>query len=605
MKGSLSRKLAIYFLVVIVLSLASVGVVTYTRSSKELNEQSSRHMAQIANNAMYQTDLYFQNYERSMASLLSNQDIKQFVDQSSRLEGYDYYSYFSSIREYGMRPIFIRSPEILDIYIISYAGNSIHAFNGVMDRSFTQNEMEQRLAMLKEKTKDNGSLSAINASIIPEWKNGVITLARKIRGRTSPEYNGILAFEVQSKELSTLWGGIDLGQGGYFFIVDEAGEIVYHPKSEMIGTRVPENIGRKIAESDLQTFESEGEHEKRMFVSRKSDYSGWTLVVSMPMDELKRPIAGIRTTTLGIGLVTLVLAIWLSQRFGRSITRPIRVLKNGMRQTEKGNWVTIPVQHHEPKDEIDELTFRYNLMVKRLSELVKQVYEAELQNRETRLERQKAEFQSLQLQINPHFLYNTLETIACYAALKDSEEITEIVKAMAYMLRYSVQTNLEEITVANELKHVLTYMVIMKHRFDHPFEIDAVVPPKYLLHKMVRLTLQPLVENVFQHAFPDGVEPHHYIRIDAGEDDNTFWVSLEDNGVGIPPDKLAELNERLNTYRLTDEGDKNEKVTGGIGIVNVHRRIQMVFGEEYGLRITSKEGAGTKMYMVMPQSRPV
>ncbi|MCS7461055.1 histidine kinase [Paenibacillus doosanensis] len=601
MKGNLSRKLLTYFLIVIVLSLSSVGVVTYTRASKELDEQSARHMSQIVNNAMYQTDLYLQNYDRAMTSLLSNQDVKQFIDMP-RIDGYDYYSFYSSIKAYGIKPLFISNPEINNVYIISYNENAIFAFNSGYDQPLSPPEVHEQLQMLKQRTKDNGLLSALNTTILPERKNSVITLARKIKGLSSPNFNGILAFEVQSRELSTLWGGIDLGEEGYFFIMDESGEIVYHPQREMIGTMVPDKLREQIGASDAQMFEGGEGNKKQAFVSRKSAYSGWTLVVSMPLDQLKKPISSIRTTTIAIGLVTLVLAIWLSQRFGLSITRPIRVLKNGMRQTEKGNWVTIPVNHYEPKDEIDELTFSYNLMVKRLSELVKQVYEAELTNRETQLERQKAEFQSLQMQINPHFLYNTLETIACYAALKDSDEISEIVKAMAYMLRYSVQTNLEEITVANELKHVLTYMVILRHRIDYEFEIDAAVPPKYLLHKMVRLTLQPLVENIFQHAFPEGVEPHHYIRVDAGEEDGIFWVSVEDNGEGIPEAKLAELNERLSSYRLTDDHGSKERVTGGIGIVNVHRRIQMVFGEEYGLRIESKAGEGTKIFMLMPMS---
>ncbi|WP_282935382.1 sensor histidine kinase [Paenibacillus sp. RC67] len=603
MKGNLSRKLFTYFLVVIVVSLTSVGIFTYTRSSNELDKLSNRHMSQIVNNAMYQTDLYLQSYDRSMSSLLSNQDVKQFLDMPP-LNGYDYYSFYSSIKEYGIKPIFIRSPEMVNIYILSYNGNSVFSFNGGgSDQPLSSTEAAKRLAMLKEKTKDNGQLSALNTTIQPERKNTVITLARKIRGLSSPEFSGVLAFEVQIRDLAALWGGIDLGEDGYFFIMDQSGEVVYHPQKEIIGTQVSDKLKQQLAKSDAQMFESSEGNKKRMYVSRNSEYSGWTLVVSMPLDELKKPIASIRTTTILVGLLTLAFAIWLSNRFGHSITRPIRVLKNGMRQTEKGNWITIPVRANEPKDEIDELTFSYNLMVKRLSDLVKQVYEAELQNRETQLERQKAEFQSLQMQINPHFLYNTLETIACYAALKDSDEISEIVKAMAYMLRYSVQTNLEEITVANELKHILTYMTILKHRIDYEFEIDAAVPPNLLLHKMVRLTLQPLVENIFQHAFPDGVEPYHFIRIDAGIDEDIFWVSVEDNGVGIPEEKLAQLNEKLSTYRLTDTVGNSEKVTNGIGMMNVHRRIQMVFGEEYGLRIDSKVNEGTKIVMLMPISK--
>jgi two-component system sensor histidine kinase YesM len=245
---------------------------------------------------------------------------------------------------------------------------------------------------------------------------------------------------------------------------------------------------------------------------------------------------------------------------------------------------------------------RYNLMVNRLSELVDKVYQAELSDQESQMERQKAELQSLQLQINPHFLYNTLETIVCYAVIQDSKEISEIVKALAYMLRYSVQTNLEEITVANELKHVLYFLIVLRHRIGREFEVDVAIHPDYLLRNMVRLTLQPLVENAFQHAFPDGVEDYHYIRIDAGEDESTFWVSVEDNGAGMSEQRLAELREKLSTNRLADNENGSLQGIGGIGVVNVHRRIQMVFGEQYGLKIESEIEKGTKLLMIMPVS---
>jgi len=260
--------------------------------------------------------------------------------------------------------------------------------------------------------------------------------------------------------------------------------------------------------------------------------------------------------------------------------------------------VPIPLPRH--RDEIVELTQRYNTMVKRLSDMVDHVVQVELNNQEIRMERQKAEYQSLQLQINPHFMYNTLETIVCYAAVQDSDEITEIVKALAYMLRYSVQTNVEEITVVSELKHVMHYMIVMRHRIGREFELDVAVKPEYLLHAMVRLSLQPLVENAFQHAFPDGVEDYHFIRIDCGEADGRFWITVEDNGCGISERRLQELREKLNANRLADGGQDGDGNKSGIGIMNVHRRIQMVFGDEYGLRIESDEQRGTKMTLVMP-----
>ncbi|UUZ86864.1 histidine kinase [Paenibacillus sp. P26] len=504
------------------------------------------------------------------------------------------------MRDIGIQPALIRNPEIADIFLISYNGNAMYFYNDTNGESFSREQILQQMVFFKSATRPDGSLSVLNHSILTGQQNLMLTLVRRIRGLSSTEPAGILAIEFRASELAELWKGIELGQGGYFFIADDGGKYVYHPDPERIGTDLPEAIRGPVLNAGSRAFTATVGGSKQMFMSRRSNYGSWRLVVAMPVKELSKPADTIRISTMIVGCLTLGLAMWLAFRFGKSITGPIRVLKSAMRQTEKGNWALIPPPDH--RDEVTELMSRYNLMVNRLSELIDKVYQAELRDQESRIERQKAELQSLQLQINPHFLYNTLETIVCYAVVQDSKEITEIVKALAYMLRYSAQTNLEEITVANELKHVLHYFAVLRHRVGREFEADVAVHPDYLLRSMVRLTLQPLVENVFQHAFPDGVEDYHYIRIDAGEDDDVFWVSVEDNGAGIDTEKLAELRGKLSANRLADKPSGSSSGVGGIGIVNVHRRIQMVFGEQYGLRIESAVDRGTKMIMMMPAS---
>ncbi|TVY06932.1 cache domain-containing sensor histidine kinase [Paenibacillus cremeus] len=598
-RRSLYRKLYVYFLIVIVLSLASVGFFSYRTSSQELDVLVRNQMTQIVGNAVHHTDSYLKGYERSLVSLLTNREVKEFVDLPGNLEEYEYYRYRKLIREIGVDPLFIRNPEIASIYVISFKGNAVYYFSDVPEQSFSADEVKSQLDYFRAHTNNEGLLGILNNSILSNQKNQMITLVRQIRGLSSPVPQGLLAIEVRSADLSALWKGIDLGANGYFFIMDENGQIVYHPQTDRVGTMVPEPLKHKITASGQQLFEDSDQGEDRVYMARKSDYSGWSLVVSMPKSELRKPVSNIRLTTIVVGLFTLVLALGIAYRFGRSITVPIQVLKNGMRETGKGNWATIPLPEHS--DEIVELMMRYNRMVQQLSELVEKVYEAELKNQVIQMERQQAEFQSLQLQINPHFMYNTLETIVCYAVIQDSEEISEIVKSLAYMLRYSVQTNLEEITVANELKHVMYFMVVLHHRIGREFELDVAIKPELLLYQMVRLTLQPLVENVFQHAFPDGVEDYHWIRIDAGEtEDGLFWVSVEDNGAGMTASKLAELREKLSANRLADGEADGAGKKGGIGILNVHRRIQMVFGDEYGLQIDSEPERGTRMMMYMP-----
>ncbi|WP_240418272.1 cache domain-containing sensor histidine kinase [Paenibacillus periandrae] len=598
---NLYQKLFLSYLIVILISLTSVGVFTYRTSSNELDQLVENQLSQVVGNAVHHTDLYIRTYERSMVSLLNSNDVKRFIDLPTGEKGFPYYEIRKLIKELLIEPVFIRNPEIANIFMISFHDNAMYFYNDSSGESFDNEQVKQQLEFFKQNTEE-GSLSVLNHSILSDQKNMMLTLVRRIRGLTATEPKGILAIELRAAELSELWKGIDLGSHGYFFIADDKGKYVYHPDKNRIGTELPVEIRDEVFHAGDKAFTAVIDNQAQMFMSRRSNYGNWRLVVSMSVEELRKPTDTIRTTTIVVGCFTLGIALWLAFRFGKSITGPIRTLKAAMRQTEKGNWVTIPLPEH--RDEIVELMSRYNLMVNRLSELVDKVYQAELSDRESRMERQKAELQSLQLQINPHFLYNTLETIVCYAVIRDSKEISEIVKALAYMLRYSVQTNLEEITVANELKHVLYFLMVLRHRIGREFEVDVAIHPDYLLRSMVRLTLQPLVENAFQHAFPDGVEDYHYIRIDAGEDDDIFWVSVEDNGAGIKEERLAEVREKLGANRLADNEEGSSQGIGGIGIVNVHRRIQMVFGEQYGLKIESEVDQGTKLLMIMPASKP-
>ncbi|MEK3911039.1 sensor histidine kinase [Paenibacillus sp. FSL H7-0331] len=598
---NLYQKLFLSYLIVILISLTSVGVFTYRTSSNELDQLVENQLSQVVGNAVHHTDLYIRTYERSMVSLLNSNDVKRFIDLPTGEKGFPYYEIRKLIKELLIEPVFIRNPEIANIFMISFHDNAMYFYNDSSGESFDSEQVKQQLEFFKQNTEE-GSLSVLNHSILSDQKNLMLTLVRRIRGLTATEPKGILAIELRAAELSELWKGIDLGSHGYFFIADDKGKYVYHPDKNRIGTELPVEIRDEVFHAGDKAFTAVIDNQAQMFMSRRSNYGNWRLVVSMSVEELRKPTDTIRTTTIVVGCFTLGIALWLAFRFGKSITGPIRTLKAAMRQTEKGNWVTIPLPEH--RDEIVELMSRYNLMVNRLSELVDKVYQAELSDRESRMERQKAELQSLQLQINPHFLYNTLETIVCYAVIRDSKEISEIVKALAYMLRYSVQTNLEEITVANELKHVLYFLMVLRHRIGREFEVDVAIHPDYLLRSMVRLTLQPLVENAFQHAFPDGVEDYHYIRIDAGEDDDIFWLSVEDNGAGIKEERLAEVREKLGANRLADNEEGSSQGIGGIGIVNVHRRIQMVFGEQYGLKIESEVDQGTKLLMIMPASKP-
>ncbi|GAB6929000.1 two-component system sensor histidine kinase YesM [Paenibacillus sp. JCM 10914] len=612
MKNKLYRRLFLYCVSIIVLSSLLIGVVTYSRSSAELDRQLDRHMSQIVQNALNHTDLYIKSYDRTMITLLTNRELKKFVDLPNPADHYDYYQISSTIKDTVFRPLMDRGPELLTMYLISGSGNATYIFGSDFATPvFSEEDRSKQLADLRGYTKDETGLMIHTESIIPGRSGSVVRMTREIRGLSSTALKGVLAMEVRSEELSSLWQGIDLGERGYFYIADVNGNMVYQPEHLLDDPASPAEdpkLTAAIMGASEESFKyTTADGENRVFMTRMSPYSGWRLVASIPLEEWREPIANIRTTVWTIGFISLVTACLLAYRFTRSITRPIQTIIRGMRETEQGRWVQLKLPKRD--DELTEMMQRYNLMVTRLSELIERVYETELQQQKMVNERQNAEFQALQLQINPHFMYNTLETIVCYAEVEGSSEITEMVSSLGFMMRYSLLTSLEEITVANELKHVLNYMTIMKHRHDMEFDLRVEVPHELLLFKMVRLTLQPLIENAFQHAFPDGIEESQHITISAGCSEDAFWVSVTDNGIGMSPHQLNEIRARL-SYQAdhidvsSAASSLNVSGTGGIGLLNVHRRIQLVFGDSYGLRVSSEgEGRGTTIRMLMPHPR--
>ncbi|MCR2802697.1 sensor histidine kinase [Paenibacillus soyae] len=609
MRKSLAKQIFVYFFVLVFLSMSTVGIFSYMESARAIDKQVEKYFTTVINNAAMQTDRQLMMFERMSVSILSQQQVKKFLDMDPD-DSYVYYQFSTKIQKDIFEKIHIMYPNQINMmYVLGYHGRTI--FDANQNFSAHSVDTSDRLKELDEQTEANGRISILSTSLLPQDADRVITVARKIRGYSTYDIKGVLAIEFHEEQLTDLWDLMDLGEDGFFFILDGQGQVVYAPDDDRVDSPFLERVSGRIVENGEQRFVINDGEQERLIVSRKSEYSGWSLAIAMPLDELREPISAIRTTTVTVGLLTLAAALVLALRFGRTIVSPIRILMNGMRETEKGNWQYVQVKPR--KDEVGALVHSYNLMVGRLSEMIDRVYDAELKGqkaqlelRELQLERHRAEYQALQLQINPHFLYNTLETINCYAIVQDSDDISEMVEALAYMLRYSVQTNLEESTIVNELNHVRNYMIILKHRIGREFEVDVVMKPELLLKGMVRLTLQPIVENIFQHAFPNGIETNHFIRIDAKQSEGRIVVTVEDNGAGMSEERLRKLRQRLLENRLSDEQDiSGGRKRGGIGVLNVHRRLQMVYGDEFGISVDSQDGQGTIIYITMPDSQSI
>ncbi|MFS0726724.1 sensor histidine kinase [Paenibacillus sp. 1P07SE] len=293
---------------------------------------------------------------------------------------------------------------------------------------------------------------------------------------------------------------------------------------------------------------------------------------------------------MAVLLVSWVLAIVLSL----TLVRPVRRLHGLMKRVEIGDLeVHYPVRY---RDEIGKLGTGFNKMISSLSSLIHEVYDIRLEKMRSELKQKEATIMAMQSQINPHFLYNTLEAINCHAIVHDVPSISKMSKALADFFRYSIEKQQVIVPLFKEVKHVETYLDIQYQRRPD-IEVIIRIPEQLQPCPIIKLTLQPLIENAFIHGFKG--EKDYWLSVWAEESpEQHCLIHVEDNGVGMDPEAIAEMNARFEELALAHS--EGPAVTGGIGLPNVHQRLSMQFGPRYGLTLQPSAAGGLQVTVRLP-----
>ena len=286
----------------------------------------------------------------------------------------------------------------------------------------------------------------------------------------------------------------------------------------------------------------------------------------------------------------MVLLLFLSYYIPLSITRPIRKLSEVTDQVAKGDLSV----HFEARSgmEVSRLSDSLNTMIDKINELLEQVTTEQIRLR-------KAEFELLQTQINPHFLYNTLDTIIWLAEAGKQREVVSMVGSLSEFFRTSLNQGKDIIPVREELQHVKSYLEIQQVRYQDILKYEIQVPGELDRYLIPKITIQPIVENALYHGIKNkrGVG-HIYVIAREEEDQILFYV--RDDGIGMKPDKLSHVRTRISQGQTERGGDSS-----GFGLVNVNQRLKLNYGEEYGLKIESVYGEGTEVMAVIPKGRKI
>ena len=386
-----------------------------------------------------------------------------------------------------------------------------------------------------------------------------------------------VSLDLSFSNISSHINNVGIGQRGYCFLMDRMGNIMYHPQQQLLYAGLKSEDTAALAALEDGTYVED----TVIYAITSVEDSSWRVVGVSFVDELVnrsvREMIGISVGLAGLVLAAALLTSWI---LSRMLSRPLRGLASAMERFERDadHFSYRPVRGTR---EVRELSQSFGHMVLRIQQLMSTVRQEEINLRKT-------ELKALQAQINPHFLYNTLDSIAWMCERGRNADAVNMVHALARLFRISISRGHELIPIAKEIEHAESYLQIQKYRYKNQFTYEFDVDPECLDYYCNKITLQPIIENSINHGLDLLVEEGR-IQVEVLQDGEDILFRVRDNGVGMSQEQVDAILEQ-------DPEDRT-----GIGIRNVNDRLRIYFGAPYGLRITSELDVGTCVEIRMPK----
>ncbi len=411
----------------------------------------------------------------------------------------------------------------------------------------------------------------------------VVSLSRYVEfEREGKVEDGVLLVDMNFSGIEQILKNVNLGNSGYLYLMDQDGEIIYHPRQQLLYSGLAEEDNRLVKEYEDGGYVIAFQGEERLNTVKTVGYTGWKLVAVVPMEEVVSTYQDLRYYILILSICLIIVLIWVSTVVSEKLTVPIERLEGTVESLEAGNLETrIAISGSE---EIRHLGKSVQQMVNQMKRLMAEiVVEQEL--------KRKTEFEALETQINPHFLYNTLDSIVWMIENGKNEGAVKMVTSLARLFRISIRGR-SIVPVRDELAHAEYYLAIQNVRYKNKFSYSVEASEEVKDYATVKLILQPMIENSINHGMEymekdDGGE----IIVRAYTAEESLLLEVEDNGCGMTPERLKQV---------LNGGEYVRSKASGIGVGNVNERIRLHFGKEYGVEIVSEPDEGTIVRMRMP-----
>ena len=574
---SLRTRMLLSNIVVALIPFLMFSIVSGSIFLDHAQKTAEEHSVQLIHQVSNSMDVYVETIEKMVNYIqLELQDTPFFTMESEGASGWESETdYIRSVLE----NVANSHREVAGIFIATKEDLYVSTGMSRISRDPFQNERWYREA--SENPEEIQLISVVTGRNIVTNRSysidDVFSLAKAVQDPETGEVLGVILLDIRHDIIQSSINGVTIGEKGFVFVMDQEDNIVYTPVNGIV-YRVNPKWVKAMEPMSVQI--QGGSYQIR---SELSPYTGWRTVGVFSMDEVMSSVNTIVYILFTCVIISLVLVVIVSFKFSRTLTNPIFKLKRLMKQAESGDLtVRFNFQHN---DEIGELGQSFNHMIARIDQLIQMVY-VEQENKRT------AEMKSLQEQIKPHFLYNTLDTISWMARDYDAEDIVRLVDALTNMFRIGLSHGKDIITVKEEITHVSNYLYIQKIRYKDKLNYVIHVDESLYAIEVPKLILQPLVENAIYH----GVKAKRgggTITITGVPEGENLVFTVQDDGAGMLQEKVEELNRRMSERSVLDEQKS-------FGLFYIRERIQLCYGKGYGVHVESTLGEGTRVTITLP-----
>jgi two-component system, sensor histidine kinase YesM len=567
-------KFILLFCVLITVPLTTIGVLSYRQYMTQVEKDANNYTGQIANQILNSIDRYYKEMDRLTTAPYYDQSVMHILRSRLTESSGD----FVPLEEINRMSLLISSlaaerPEIQNILIFAMDGVLFTNTDDSVNKSWSQ----EATSWMESVIAADGAIVAIPPHSARYYKSGeqrVISLARVIRDPQNHQHLGIVKIDLTQRGFASIFGLKDMKPDTVIHVASSQGATLYS----------------SLEMQDLMLGKSEG---GPFFLTAEeySPVSGIVVKALVPEEDLKKNARALIRYSLFVSAAALLCAFLLSGFLAARLTRPIHHLAATMRKIQRGEFkerakVT-------SRDEIGWLTEGFNTMVSELDRLVHQVYESELREKE-------AQLSALQSQMNPHFIYNTLESINVKALEWGNTELSEAVVSLGRLLRYTVDRHERFVHLEDELQFAEAYLQIQSFRLGDKLSMQIESDLSLGSCLMPKLILQPLVENAIEHGMKDGPFPIH-IQIRACCEEEDLLIYVEDNGKGMTPAQMSQVE------RSWREPDQRRGTIGSFGVRkkgfalrNVSERLRLLYGPGYGISFDNHPKQGASFCIRIP-----